>query len=61
MWEHSSCGGGVSETRRAITILHELGHFYAIVFGERASDIVGDRNDQAQSEANSKLIEDNCF
>lgn len=48
-------------TANAITLLHELGHYYADVAGMGGSAIRDDAEDPALSLANTALINSNCF
>jgi hypothetical protein len=55
-------GVGASDSvYRAVTLIHELGHAAAIIYGASASQILDDQNNGAQSRANSQLVYDNCF
>jgi len=53
--------GASDAVNRAITLIHELGHVAAIIYGANASRILDDQNNSAQSRANSQLVYDNCF
>jgi RHS repeat-associated protein len=48
-------------TNRAITLIHELGHAAALIYGDDASRIVDDISNPTRSEANSRLVYENCF
>lgn len=55
-------GVGASDAvYRAITLIHELGHVAALIYGADASRILNDADSPGQSRANSQLVYDNCF
>ena len=55
-------GVGASDAvYRAITLIHELGHAAALIYGADASKVLYDAGNPAQSRANSQLVYDNCF
>ena len=45
----------------AITVLHELGHAVADIFGSQYTKIAKDSNSPSVSRDNTKLVEDTCF
>jgi hypothetical protein len=45
----------------AITLIHELGHAAVKLHGNKASQIVNDRNNEVTSNANSRLVFESCF
>jgi RHS repeat-associated protein len=49
------------DIRRAVTLIHELGHAADYLFGTGASQIGDDLDDAKKSRENSKLVYDNCF
>jgi len=46
---------------RAITLIHELGHYYNTVTGMGGSAIADDNGNPVLSQAKTKLVVDNCF
>jgi RHS repeat-associated protein len=53
--------GASNEINRAITVIHELGHVVALLYGSHSTQIVEDRDDATKSAQNSQLIYDQCF
>jgi RHS repeat-associated protein len=49
------------DTRRAVTLIHELGHAAAWLFGADASKIGDDQDNNKKSKDNSQLVYDSCF
>ncbi len=53
--------GASDDVYRAITLIHELGHVAALIYGADASKVLYDAGNPAQSRANSQIVYDNCF
>jgi RHS repeat-associated protein len=50
-----------NSTDRAVTVLHELGHVYGLIWGAGASSIVNDQGNSALSRDNTALVKRDCF
>jgi RHS repeat-associated protein len=46
---------------QAVTLIHELGHAFNIIFGEGSSSILDDAGNPTQSIANTNMIMKDCF
>jgi hypothetical protein len=54
-------GAQTQNVYRAITLLHELGHAFAMLFGAKSSSIVDDQGKLDVSQANTREVFRRCF